>query len=243
MSLLSVQSQAGSLRLIAPGSAFASGVIFSLSLVISPVFAGDRPTVSSIGDGDTLRVMDGGHKVTIRLACIDAPETAQVPFGMASRQHLQALAPIGAEVQLLIQTTDRYGRTVAEILRNGQNLNLSMVRSGQAFAYRQYLRKCDTTAYLGAERAAETDRLGVWAVPGGITRPWDWRHSRRSGSPSTSRAAGPLPVGALQPIAAPAGGRYRCKEIGSFARAQELLRQGHTYLDGDGDGVACESLR
>ncbi len=29
----------------------------------------------------------------------------------------------------------------------------------------------------------------------------------------------------------PGGRRYRCKEIGSYARAQELLRQGHTYLD------------
>ncbi len=41
----------------------------------------------------------------------------------------------------------------------------------------------------------------------------------------------------------PGGRRYRCKEIGSYARAQELLRQGHTYLDGDGDGEACERLR
>lgn len=32
-------------------------------------------------------------------------------------------------------------------------------------------------------------------------------------------------------------------EIGSYARAQELLRQGHGYLDGDGEGEACESLR
>ena len=41
----------------------------------------------------------------------------------------------------------------------------------------------------------------------------------------------------------PGGRRYRCKEIGSYARAQELLRQGHTYLDSNGDGEACESLR
>lgn len=37
--------------------------------------------------------------------------------------------------------------------------------------------------------------------------------------------------------------RFTCKQIGSFARAQELLKQGHSYLDRDGDGVACESLR
>jgi len=41
----------------------------------------------------------------------------------------------------------------------------------------------------------------------------------------------------------PGGRRYRCSAIGSSARAQELLRQGHTDLDGDGDGSACESLR
>jgi micrococcal nuclease len=46
---------------------------------------------------------------------------------------------------------------------------------------------------------------------------------------------------------APAGGysgrKLTCRQIGSFARAQELLKQGHTYLDRNGDGVACESLR
>jgi hypothetical protein len=44
-------------------------------------------------------------------------------------------------------------------------------------------------------------------------------------------------------VAAPAGNRYTCREIGNFAKAQQLLRQGHTYLDRNGDGVACESLR
>jgi micrococcal nuclease len=39
------------------------------------------------------------------------------------------------------------------------------------------------------------------------------------------------------------GVRYRCSEIGNFARAQQLLREGHTYLDRDNDGVACERLR
>lgn len=33
------------------------------------------------------------------------------------------------------------------------------------------------------------------------------------------------------------------RRIGSYSRAQELLRQGYSYLDGDGDGEACESLR
>jgi len=39
------------------------------------------------------------------------------------------------------------------------------------------------------------------------------------------------------------GGRFRCKQIGSWAKAQELLKQGQSYLDGGGDGEACEGLR
>ncbi|WP_315856360.1 hypothetical protein [Synechococcus sp. L2F] len=35
-----------------------------------------RATVLSISDGDTIRVRAQGRKITIRLACIDAPEIA-----------------------------------------------------------------------------------------------------------------------------------------------------------------------
>ena len=38
-------------------------------------------------------------------------------------------------------------------------------------------------------------------------------------------------------------GKYRCKEIGSWDKAQVPLKQGHTYLDRDGDGEECESLK
>ncbi len=53
------------------------------------------------------------------------------------------------------------------MLRDGQNVNVQM------------LRQCDAATYLGAERAAEIDRIGVWGVPGGIIRPWDFRRQRR----------------------------------------------------------------
>lgn len=209
----------------------------ALSLVLLLGFPAQAATVLSVGDGDTLRVDDRGKRLTIRLACIDAPEMAQGPYGEQSRALLASLAPVGSEVSLKVVDTDRYGRTVAEISRGGQNLNLRMVRRGQAFAYRQYLSNCDPTAYLGAERGAEVDRLGVWNVPGGIQRPWEFRHGRRGYRPAarqgTGQAAGPPP----------GERRYRCSQIGSYSQAQVLLRQGHTYLDGNGDGEACESLR
>ena len=199
-----------------------------------------RATVLSIGDGDTIRVMQGGKRITVRLACMDAPEMAQAPYGAQSRAYLQTRLRIGAPVTLLPQTVDRYGRTVAEVIGD-VNLNLAMVEDGQAFAYRQYLSQCNAQEYLDAEFRASRSRYGVWRTPGGITRPWEFRRARRTGGSSRAVSSGVAPAGTAP--AAIAGQRYRCKQIGSFAKAQEFLRQGHTYLDGNGDGVACESLR
>jgi len=91
------------------------------------------------------------------------------------------------------------------MFRDGGSVNLAMVSSGQAFAYRKYLSACDGSAYLGAEAAAQRQRVGVWAVPGGIQRPWDWRKGTR---PSAAYTAAPFPPPAPQqqapPPAAPA---------------------------------------
>jgi hypothetical protein len=61
-----------------------------------------------------------------------------------------------------------------------------------------------------------------------LTHSWGFRHGRTTATPDAST---------------PGGSRYRCSQIGSYARAQDLLRQGHTYLVSNGDGEACESLR
>jgi endonuclease YncB( thermonuclease family) len=206
----------------------AAAALVALSWPAVAVAQPASTTILSIGDGDTIRVRQGGKVLTVRLACIDAPETAQSPYGQQARAYLQQRLPIGREVTLVIKTIDRYGRTVAEVISE-ININLVMVEDGQAFAYRQYLGGCDAKEYLDAEFRASRHRYGVWQAPGGITRPWDFRRGRRSAS---------IPDGST-----PGGRRYRCKEIGSYAKAQELLRQGHTYLDVNGDGEACESLR
>jgi hypothetical protein len=155
---------------------------------------------------------------------------AQAPDGADARSYLQSRLRLGSSVTLKPQTVDRFGRTVAEVIGE-VNLNLALVEDGMAFAYRRYLGQCDAKEYLDAEFRASRRRTGVWRVPGGITRPWDFRRGRSSGQFASSTDS------------IPGGRTYRCGEIGSFARAQELLREGHSYLDGNGDGVACERLR
>ena len=157
-------------------------LLLTLASLLAGAPAGALPTatVLSIGDGDTIRVRQGARAITIRLACIDAPETAQSPWGQQARRYLQQRLPIGRTVSLDVKTTDRYGRTVAEVISD-ININLVLVEDGQAFAYRQYLGGCDAKEYLDAEYRASRRRYGVWQVPGGITRPWEYRRMHRAG--------------------------------------------------------------
>ena len=133
----------------------------------------------SVGDGDTIRVRGrNGQPVTVRLACIDAPETAQGESGTQATLVLKQLLGAGG-LEIRPQTVDRYGRTVSEVYAAGRNVNLEMVRMGLAYAYRDYLRGCDANAYLGAEAQAERFRQGVWRW-GNEVRPWDFRKQQRA---------------------------------------------------------------
>jgi endonuclease YncB( thermonuclease family) len=149
------------------------------TLGCASAYSGPQATVLSIGDGDTIRVEQGSQRLTVRLACIDAPEMAQRPYGPKAREYLQSRLPIGRPVTLKVQTIDRYRRTVAEVFSD-INIGLAMVEDGQAFAYRKYLGQCNSQEYMAAEYRASRHRYGVWLLPGGITRPWDFRRGRSS---------------------------------------------------------------
>lgn len=106
-------------------------------------------------------------------ASIDAPETAQ-DYGKQAKERLQALLPINTPVSMRTVDTDRYGRTVAELFSQGRNINLSLVDSGHAVAYRQYLSNCDRDAYLDAEVIAQQNRLAFWSLANPVML-WDFR--------------------------------------------------------------------
>ena len=146
----------------------------SSALVSGPV------TLVSVGDGDTVRVSSRqGEKVTIRLACIDAPETSQGSSGKWSTETLKGLIQ-GKSISLRPKVKDRYRRTVAEIYIGNRNINLQMVQVGAAYVYRQYLKRCDRHAYLSAENAATKKGLGVWGPYKPDQVPWEHRRSRRN---------------------------------------------------------------
>jgi micrococcal nuclease len=122
--------------------------------------------VVSVGDGDTLTVQDNrGGRTTVRLACVDAPEMAQKPYGEMAAKRLRQLTPIGSLVDLRVVDRDRYGRTVAEVNHGGSNVNLQMVKEGQAVVYQQYLGNCQASLQkqlVQAEQTAKQQKLGFW---------------------------------------------------------------------------------
>jgi endonuclease YncB( thermonuclease family) len=126
--------------------------------------------VVSVHDGDTLTVLDASnvqHKV--RLHGIDAPERRQ-PFGTKARERLAELTH-GKSVRVLPVDRDRYGRTVARIEVEGQDVNRQMIADGLAWHYTRYSKDA---AMAGAERDARAARRGLWADAAPVP-PWEWR--------------------------------------------------------------------
>jgi len=143
-------------------------------------------TLVSVDDGDIIRVSARNGKVmTVRLACIDAPEAAQKPAGPAARAALQALLPVGASVTLQVRGANRDGRTVAEVFKPGEpgSVNLQMVSQGMAFFERQSRQGCDQYSYGEAETGASVSKRGVWGPKLGydLMFPWDYRQCRAEG--------------------------------------------------------------
>lgn len=136
--------------------------------------------VISTGDGDTIRVSINGKTETIRMACMDAPETKQAPYGAASTNRLKQLLPRGSSVQIREIQRDRYKRLVAEVFVNNRSINLQMVKDGQAVVYRQYLNACPNTQeqYIKAEAEAKRKKLGFWNQENPVM-PWDFRRNAR----------------------------------------------------------------
>lgn len=125
--------------------------------------------VIGISDGDTLTVLHKHESVKIRLAEIDAPEKAQ-PFGTKSKQALSDLC-FDKLAEVIPQTKDRYGRTVARVKCDGHDASEQQVRSGMAWVFDRYV--TDRSLYQ-LQDEARNNGIGLWVDTNPIP-PWEWR--------------------------------------------------------------------
>jgi endonuclease YncB( thermonuclease family) len=119
--------------------------LLAASLMVTPAAAGQAPgvmlpagntttaRVTKIVDGDTIRTTKG----TIRLVGIDTPERGRCNAAKATAK-TRKLVPVGSRVTLTRpkgnNNTDRYGRYLRYVSRNGIDVGGALIKAGLADA-------------------------------------------------------------------------------------------------------------
>jgi hypothetical protein len=123
---------------------------------------------------------------------------------------------------------------VGEVYADDVCVGCELLREGHVWVFRRY---SDDRVLLGLEAEARAARRGLWSLPSAERiPPWEWRDGERGES------AGP-PARAVAAPGLACGGRRDCREMQSCAEARfQLERCKLAGLDGDGDGIPCETL-
>ncbi len=107
----------------------------------------------SVTDGDTVKVMMGEKKESVRLLYIDCFETSDnmratwqakryhksmenvIKRGKASKKKLEKKLKAGGNLQLEWQKRDKYNRVLGELFLDGESVNDYMLKQGGCMAY------------------------------------------------------------------------------------------------------------
>lgn len=137
---------------------------------------GDLVTLGKIVDGDTVQVRkDGQDAGLIRLLGIKSFATrvekdVAAEFGRAAEEELRRLSE-NRSLRVLLHTTpkDRFGRTLATLYADEQDLGLELVRRGLALVYSVYPFPA-ISLYAQEQSRARIERRGLWAHPEATAR-------------------------------------------------------------------------
>jgi endonuclease YncB( thermonuclease family) len=174
----------------------------STGAVPAPIGADFDGKVLKVTDGDTVRIKptNANDSILLRIAGIDAPETAHhgnpgQPFSHEAQTHLQSLVQ-GHVVHVRHVTTDQYGRSLGIVyLADGRDVGFLMVTAGLAVAYTgagAQFGPAGKRGYVQAQQNARNARLGMWSqdhveLPGDYKR----RIKNQSGGNGNGAHGGP----------------------------------------------------
>ncbi len=145
-------------------------VALSILLTISPVQA--APRITSIIDGDTIRLGSGKY---VRLIQIDTPELqGDECYAVESQKALANLLNRKGKVRFVtdpeLDEIDRYGRLLRYVFVGKRNINLEMVKIGAAAPY---FYRSERGRYadqlLKAAKNAQATGIGFWGTCRGTT--------------------------------------------------------------------------
>lgn len=151
-----------------------------LFLLASSIVQADVARVNKIVDGDTIHI--NNSDVICRFAYIDTPESIKnskaihdssrcngitteylVDAGLESKKFLKGLIAPGDIIDVKINGTDKYGRSICEVSKDGEDINLKLIDAGYAITFNKYIfdpnikRKFNTT-----QTSAKMHQRGLW---------------------------------------------------------------------------------
>jgi micrococcal nuclease len=117
-------------------------------------------------DGDTLALVGGGR---VRLVQIDAPEKGEECYGDRATALARRLLPRGVRVRIEpdphLDQVDLYRRQLAYVFRDGENVNVALVRRGAAGVWFFHGARGRYAAELAAAATkALAERRGLWGA-------------------------------------------------------------------------------
>ena len=182
--------------------------------------------VTGIVDGDTVDVRLGSSVYRLRYIGMDTPEMPGDCYAQEATERNRQLV-LGKSVCLEkdVSETDRYGRLLRYVwLPGGDMVGAILVREGYALAFTYPPDVKYSSLFVSLQQQARETGAGLWSTC----------------------AVQPTPTGQACSCA---GDLYNCGDFATHEQAQAcyehcLATVGYDIhrLDGDGDGIACESL-
>jgi len=192
--------------------------------------------VNKAVDGDTIEININGAPETVRLSGINTPETVDPRkpvecFGIEASNKAKAVLT-GQSVKLEADSAqgewDKYGRLLRYVfLEDGTNFNKMMISEGYAYEYTYGASYKYQAEFKQAEKAAKETKKGLWATGA--------CNSQSASAPASNQYNCSSNI-------------YNCADFSTQAEAQSVYEAcGGTAndihkLDGDNNGIACESL-
>ena len=204
--------------------------LFLLLGIASAVYAEEFDArVIAVMDSDTVLVLRDGNKIKVRMANIDAPELEQA-HGKESRQSLVERV-LQKQGRIKSQAVDSYGRMIAELSVDGRSVNEEQLQNGMAWEYSHYH---SNKRLLSLTREAQQAQRGLWGKPAIAPEQWRRTHPVKLHPSEADTPVQKNPV---------CGKKRLCRQMISCEEAKIYLRHcGVKSLDGNSDGVPCESL-
>ncbi|MCF6138652.1 thermonuclease family protein [Pseudalkalibacillus berkeleyi] len=147
-------------------------------------------SVKKVVDGDTIHLETPVLGTTkVRFVSIDTPETnyqgqSQGYHAEEATRQLEYLLPLGERVDIHVgdEPFDQYGRLLAVVVKNEQNINLEMIELGMAVPYFIYPNLVNFNEYGEAVVRAKEFCKGIWNPERPIDElPYEFRFNKRGG--------------------------------------------------------------